>query len=230
MTLTKTNSITRILTWASIPVLLLPKMALAVTTILDDFISYPSYRTTYSYSSDNSVIINTTNGTATVHHGTYGEFGLVYTFTENVLLGALTTQTYLEVPILTAVANSLLWINVSYEGGGPNTWSGTRSFVTNPVTGGVVTADLTYALNQVNLGSPATHYHSGFYEFRLFVPNGNGPVGDTVIGPPRIVGAAFTSTSSVPEPGTFLPAALLVAGALLRRRRPRSHRSSGATA
>jgi MYXO-CTERM domain-containing protein len=39
-----------------------------------------------------------------------------------------------------------------------------------------------------------------------------------------------TSVSSVPEPGTFLPAALLVAGAWLRRRRPRSHRSSGAAA
>jgi MYXO-CTERM domain-containing protein len=39
-----------------------------------------------------------------------------------------------------------------------------------------------------------------------------------------------TSVSSVPEPGTFLPAALLVAGAWLRRRRPRSHRSSGTAA
>ena len=39
-----------------------------------------------------------------------------------------------------------------------------------------------------------------------------------------------TSVSSVPEPGTFLPAALLVAGAWLRRRRPRSRRSSGAAA
>jgi MYXO-CTERM domain-containing protein len=39
-----------------------------------------------------------------------------------------------------------------------------------------------------------------------------------------------TSVSSVPEPGTFLPAALLVAGAWLRRRRPRNHRSSGAAA
>ena len=36
-----------------------------------------------------------------------------------------------------------------------------------------------------------------------------------------------TSVSSVPEPGTFLPAALLVAGAWLRRRRPRSRRSGG---
>ena len=39
-----------------------------------------------------------------------------------------------------------------------------------------------------------------------------------------------TSVSSVPEPGTFLPAALLVAGAWLRRRRPRSLRSNGAAA
>jgi MYXO-CTERM domain-containing protein len=39
-----------------------------------------------------------------------------------------------------------------------------------------------------------------------------------------------TSVSSVPEPGTFLPAALIVAGAWLRRRRPRSLRSSGAAA
>ena len=39
-----------------------------------------------------------------------------------------------------------------------------------------------------------------------------------------------TSVSSVPEPGTFLPAALIVAGAWLRRRRPRSRRSSGAAA
>jgi hypothetical protein len=39
-----------------------------------------------------------------------------------------------------------------------------------------------------------------------------------------------TSVSSVPEPGTFLPAALIVAGAWLRRRQPRSRRSSGAAA
>jgi uncharacterized protein (TIGR03382 family) len=40
-------------------------------------------------------------------------------------------------------------------------------------------------------------------------------------------GAASTA---VPEPGTFIPAAVLVAGALLRRRRTRSHRSGRATA
>ena len=39
----------------------------------------------------------------------------------------------------------------------------------------------------------------------------------------------FGSTA-VPEPGTFIPAAVLVAGALLRRRRSRSHRSGRATA
>jgi hypothetical protein len=32
---------------------------------------------------------------------------------------------------------------------------------------------------------------------------------------------------AVPEPGTFFPAAVLVAGALLRRRRGRAHRSGG---
>lgn len=39
-----------------------------------------------------------------------------------------------------------------------------------------------------------------------------------------------TPVSSVPEPSTCLPAAALVAGALLRRRRPRSHRSGRAAA
>ena len=39
----------------------------------------------------------------------------------------------------------------------------------------------------------------------------------------------FGSTA-VPEPGTFIPAAVLVAGAVLRRRRSRSHRSGRATA
>jgi uncharacterized protein (TIGR03382 family) len=38
------------------------------------------------------------------------------------------------------------------------------------------------------------------------------------------------SGTAVPEPGTFIPAAALVAGALLRRRRSRSHRSGGAAA
>ena len=38
------------------------------------------------------------------------------------------------------------------------------------------------------------------------------------------------TSTSVPEPGTFIPAAVLVAGALLRRRRSRSHRSGRATA
>ena len=42
--------------------------------------------------------------------------------------------------------------------------------------------------------------------------------------------AIIPSSTAVPEPGTFLPAALLVMGALLRRRRPRSHRSVRATA
>ena len=41
---------------------------------------------------------------------------------------------------------------------------------------------------------------------------------------------SLTSTTAVPEPGTFIPAAVLVAGALLRRRRSRSHRSGRATA
>jgi uncharacterized protein (TIGR03382 family) len=38
------------------------------------------------------------------------------------------------------------------------------------------------------------------------------------------------TSTPVPEPGTFLPAALLVAGALLRRRRGRASRSGGAVA
>ena len=41
---------------------------------------------------------------------------------------------------------------------------------------------------------------------------------------------SLTSSTAVPEPGTFIPAAVLVAGALLRRRRSRSHRSGRATA
>jgi uncharacterized protein (TIGR03382 family) len=36
---------------------------------------------------------------------------------------------------------------------------------------------------------------------------------------------SLTSSTAVPEPGTFIPAAVLVAGALLRRRRSRSHRT-----
>lgn len=40
----------------------------------------------------------------------------------------------------------------------------------------------------------------------------------------------ITTSVPVPEPGTFLPAAALVAGALLRRRRGRGHRSGGAVA
>jgi MYXO-CTERM domain-containing protein len=42
--------------------------------------------------------------------------------------------------------------------------------------------------------------------------------------------ASVVASVPVPEPGTFLPAAALVVGALLRRRRPRSHRSGRATA
>jgi uncharacterized protein (TIGR03382 family) len=41
---------------------------------------------------------------------------------------------------------------------------------------------------------------------------------------------AFPSSTAVPEPGAFIPAAVLVAGALLRRRRSRSHRSGRAMA
>ena len=38
------------------------------------------------------------------------------------------------------------------------------------------------------------------------------------------------TSTAVPEPGTFIPAAMLVAGAFLRRRRSRSHRSGRAAA
>ena len=38
------------------------------------------------------------------------------------------------------------------------------------------------------------------------------------------------ASTAVPEPGAFIPAAVLVAGALLRRRRSRSHRSGRAAA
>ena len=38
------------------------------------------------------------------------------------------------------------------------------------------------------------------------------------------------SSTAVPEPGTFIPAAVLVMGAILRRRRSRSHRGGRATA
>lgn len=41
---------------------------------------------------------------------------------------------------------------------------------------------------------------------------------------------ASSAASAVPEPGTLLPAAALVMGALLRRRRGRAHRSGRATA
>ena len=55
---------------------------------------------------------------------------------------------------------------------------------------------------------------------------------DRLAGGPGAVVSNFSLTSStaVPEPGTFIPAAVLVAGALLRRRRSRSHRSGRATA
>ena len=42
--------------------------------------------------------------------------------------------------------------------------------------------------------------------------------------------AGQTTATAVPEPGTVIPAARLGAGAILRRRRPRSHRSGSATA
>jgi uncharacterized protein (TIGR03382 family) len=46
----------------------------------------------------------------------------------------------------------------------------------------------------------------------------------------RIDNVIITGSTAVPEPGTFIPAAVLVAGALLRRRRSRSHQSGRATA
>jgi hypothetical protein len=42
--------------------------------------------------------------------------------------------------------------------------------------------------------------------------------------------AGQTTATAVPEPGTFFPSALLVMGALLRRRRGRAHRSGRAAA
>jgi hypothetical protein len=67
------------------------------------------------------------------------------------------------------------------------------------------------AANVVSLQFVFNGYESGGTGFREF----------------QVLG---TSVSSVPEPGTFLPAALIVAGAWLRRRQPRSRRSSGAAA
>ena len=57
---------------------------------------------------------------------------------------------------------------------------------------------------------------------------GNITIGDTGNG--FYTPVVLQNVASVPEPGTFIPAAVLVAGALLRRRRPRSHRSGRATA
>ncbi len=78
-----------------------------------------------------------------------------------------------------------------------------------------------------NSGALAQNVVSLQFVFEAYL-NGDGyESGGTAFREFQVLG---TSVSSVPEPGTFLPAALIVAGAWLRRRRTRSHRSSGAAA
>jgi len=163
----------------------------------------------------NTVTIDNVEHTATIHRDTdIGELGILYSFPTSVFVGALTTQTYLQIPIISAPAtNSFLQVNASYEGGnslGPQQWGGTRAFVFNPNSGDVVSADLTFALNVID--NPEDFFHSGFTKFRIFIPNHPTMVGDLVFGPPVIVG--------VPEPttcGLALVAAMLCA---IRRSRP----------
>lgn len=112
--------------------------------------------------------------------------------------------TFLPSGSLTLQANTKYWLLVD-RGAGDFRWVGNSS--TPPVTPS---------------GTAAT-----FDYFRVSTTNGSQYVSSGLINAFRING---TQVTAVPEPGTFLPAAALVMGALLRRRRPRSHRSSGAAA
>ena len=110
--------------------------------------------------------------------------------------------TFLPSGSLTLQANTKYWLLVD-RGAGEFRWTGSSSDVTPS-------------------GTAAT-----FGYFRVSSTNGSQYATSSLINAFRING---TQVTAVPEPGTLLPAALLVMGALLRRRRPRSHRSSGAAA
>ena len=110
--------------------------------------------------------------------------------------------TFLPSGSLTLQANTKYWLLVD-RGAGDFTWKGSSS-------------------NLTPSGTAAT-----FNYFRVSYTNGSQYENSGLKNAFRING---TPVTAVPEPGTFLPAAALVMGALLRRRRPRSHRSSGAAA
>ena len=111
--------------------------------------------------------------------------------------------TFLPSGSLTLQANTKYWLLVD-RGAGEFRWTGSSSAVTPSGTA----ATFDYFRFSNTIGSPSYQNSSLINAFRI-----NG-----------------TQVTAVPEPGTLLPAALLVMGALLRRRRPRSHRSSGAAA
>ena len=131
-------------------------LSLAATIVVDPFSDDPPIATRTLYAPPfNSVSVNSVAHTAAIHRATAAELGIVYSFPASVFVEALTTQTFLQIPIIAAPAtDSLLWVNASYEGGGPlgpQFWSGTRSFVFHPSSGDLLSADLTFALNAVNL-------------------------------------------------------------------------------
>jgi MYXO-CTERM domain-containing protein len=103
--------------------------------------------------------------------------------------------------------------------------NGTGVYEEVPITD---TSSTLVTLTEDSTGVLAENVVSLQFVFDVYYQDGRGyENGGTAFREFQVLG---TSVSSVPEPGTFLPAALLVAGAWLRRRRPRNHRSSGAAA
>jgi multisubunit Na+/H+ antiporter MnhB subunit len=116
--------------------------------------------------------------------------------------------------------------------------------------GTVISSSLTYISNYMSQSLPNTQYYGFAYGTGLdqspqyhygwvnLTVSGSGFNGTLTLNSAAInttagesILAGQTTATAVPEPGTLLPAAALVAGALLRRRRGRASRSgSGAAA
>ncbi len=117
-------------------------------------------------------------------------------------------------------ANFPLLVDEDVYGADGETVIGTRKVPDKSISSTLVTLTS-------NSGALAQNVVSLQFVFEAYL-NGDGyENGGTGFREFQVLGS---QVSSVPEPGTFLPAALLVAGAWLRRRRPRSRRSSGAAA
>jgi MYXO-CTERM domain-containing protein len=167
-----------------------------------------------------SVTVTANTDYADTPFGGFSEISSSHVSAPLITIG--TGQTALTATMLQNFAIGSVDYNFLYTSGGSN-----NAFVSNQ--GGISVDDVTTSASFNDLKNIGTYTGTSFFAKTTFNTN----LGDLVINSDTNQPGTFqvsAASTAVPEPGAFIPAAVLVAGALLRRRRSRSHRSGRATA